>query len=735
MKTEFTHDGLMISAQDLSGISPVSDDHDRMFHHDGSSEISMVGGGTTSQRGYYVWDSDLNSWYPLFHNADKLDGKEAGDFLQRDGSLPMQADLDLSHNGLIDVDSLKSGVGEVLLNANHLKINSLSGGSNVQLNDSNNLLLLDAQEGGDVDVPNGALNEQGSRVATRTWTNANADVPNADYADNANNLDGYDESAFLHVSGDQMEGTLDLGSNNVEDGTDVLWNAVNSEVPKASLGGPSSSLTSYPLPAGDLAEDYAVTSRFPLPASDLAESYALTSRFPLPAGDLAEDYAVTSRFPIPNTDIANSDVTVTAGNQLTGGGSVSLGGTITVDVDENNLDADTLDGSEKADLDSQYVDESGDTMSGSLTLGGILDVSTNDVQDGTTTVWDTSVGEVPQAVLGGPAASLNGYPLQNSDLNNSTVTVTAGNQLTGGGSVGLGGSITVDVDENALDADTLDGAHKSDLDSQYVDASGDTMTGAITWTPGNRPVMERDPAGHNTETNGIFEFQNVDTGSRDGWFGFYDGGGIQIVNQKDGAEVHVGSSITLSGSTNSTGNLSESGNRVATRAWTEANADVPNADYADNAGDSDTLDGEHASAFADSGHLHDSRYLLESGDTLSGALTLSDGSKAASQSWVNSNADVPNADHADSADDSNTLEGLDSTQFLRSDSSDTLNSTLSVSGETKVQFGGSNYHVRYDSTRDTLVIGSAENGETMEVDNAGNLKIEGSLTEGATIGS
>lgn len=513
--TEFTGDGLRVNPQDLSAISPKGDDDDRMFHHDGSSTISTVGGGSDSERGYYLWDTDENAWYPLFRNADKIDGKEAGDFLWRDGSLEMEGHLDAGNHGLINVGEAKGGSGGIHLNTNHVEIHSHEAGKNVRLIDSNGLLIADAIEGGDFNVPNGSLKESGNRVATRSWTNSNADVANSDYADNADQLDGYDESAFLHVSGDQMEGVLDLGTNNIEDGGDVLWDAVSSEVPQSSLGGPASSLSSF--------------------------------------------------------------------------------------------------------------------------------------------------------------------PLSNSDLANSAVTVTAGNQLTGGGEVSLGGSVTVDVDENALDADTLDGAHKSDLDSQFVDASGDTMTGAITWEPGNRPQLERDPSGNNTETNGIFEFMNVDSGSRDGWFGFYDGGGIQIVNQKDGGQIHVGSGITLSGETNSTGNLSESGNRVATRAWTDANADVPNADYADSAGDSDLLDGEHASAFADAGHLHDERYILESGDTMSGVLTLSDGSTAASrswvtsnsttQSWVNNNADVPNADYANSAGDASTLGGESPSDFADSNHS------------------------------------------------------------------
>lgn len=45
----------------------------------------------------------------------------------------------------------------------------------------------------------------------------------------------------------------------------------------------------------------------------------------------------------------------------------------TIDVGDS-LDADTLEGAQKADLDSQYVDASGDTVSGSLTLQSFYDL-------------------------------------------------------------------------------------------------------------------------------------------------------------------------------------------------------------------------------------------------------------------------------------------------------------------------------------------------------------------------
>lgn len=129
------------------------------------------------------------------------------------------------------------------------------------------------------------------------------------------------------------------------------------------------------------------------------------------------------------------------------------------------------------------------------------------------------------------------YILQNR-LQNDSVTVTPGTGIASAGTVALGGSVTVNVD-----------------DSRYVLEGGDTMSGVLTLNDGST---------------------------------------------------------------------------AASRSWVNANADVPNADHANTAGDADTLDGQHYSDI---------------------------------QTWVNNNADVPNADYADSAGDANTLDGHDSTYF------------------------------------------------------------------------
>lgn len=139
-------------------------------------------------------------------------------------------------------------------------------------------------------------------------------------------------------------------------------------------------------------------------------------------------------------DINNDSLTITAGSGLTGGGTVALGESVSLDVDftrytdteavtavnsETNLnvditgDAATVDGKNASD----FVAKSGDSMAGTL------DVAGNDLLDGTATLWDSVNQYIPQ-----------------TNLQNDSLTVTAGSGLTGGGSVSLGSSVSLDVD-------------------------------------------------------------------------------------------------------------------------------------------------------------------------------------------------------------------------------------------------------------------------------------------------
>jgi hypothetical protein len=433
----------------------------------------------------------------------------------------------------------------------------------------------------------------------------------------------FDGNSAQNVGSLSMSGTADLDSNNLEDAGTVIWDTINGHVSQAVLEGPSSSLSSYPLPKGDLAEDYALTSRFPL----------------------------------VNSDLQNTSVTVTTGNQLTGGGSISLGGSATIGVDDgtgSGLDADLLDGEHASafadsghihdsryytetesdsrfaldghDHDTWYLQKSGGTMSGTLTLSdGSISASRS---------WVSS-----------------------NHLSQSGGTLTGNLTLTDGSTAASRNWVNANADvpnanyaDNAGDADTVDGKHESAFadsghlhDSRYLLESGDSMSGVL-----------------NLSNNDL----------KDGTTTIWDAsvGHINQTALENSSFTVAGNTISLGGSTSvSHSDLTDSPASAHHTRYADSEAvSAVNSEVSltvDISGDSDTLDGEHASAFADSGHLHDSRYITESGDTMNGILTLNDGSTAASRNWVNSNADVPNADYADDAD---TLDGEHASAFADS---------------------------------------------------------------------
>lgn len=104
---------------------------------------------------------------------------------------------------------------------------------------------------------------------------------------------------------------------------------------------------------------------------------------------------------VTNSKLTNSSLTVIAGNGLSGGGSITLGGSGTLNVN----------------VDNSSLEISSDTLQ---------------VKD-----------------LGITNAKLAGG-ITNAKLQNSSITVTAGDGLQNGGSVSLGGSITLNVDSTVV---------------------------------------------------------------------------------------------------------------------------------------------------------------------------------------------------------------------------------------------------------------------------------------------
>jgi hypothetical protein len=187
----------------------------------------------------------------------------------------------------------------------------------------------------------------------------------------------------------------------------------------------------------------------------------------------------------------------------------------------------------------------GDTMTGALDMGNYpVENHTDLVDQNGAVVWDHSAGHIPQG-----------------RLQNDSVTVNAGTGLNGGGTVALGGSVNVDVD-----------------DSRYVLESGDTMSGSLDMD-GNAVKMG----------NG-----NID---RVNDLRFTDANGDEIVIYQSGtSEVKLVPKTSNGPITLESDKFTENGNRVATRKWTNNN-------------------------FYDTGQA-DNKFVHESGDTMTGRLRM-----------------------------------------------------------------------------------------------------------------
>lgn len=208
------------------------------------------------------------------------------------------------------------------------------------------------------------------------------------------------------------------------------------------------------------------------------------------------------------------------------------------------------------------LDVGGHTLSnvGQLTMSGQADLAGNDLADtsGAVTLYDSTNEHIPLGALEA-----------------STVTINSGDHLSGGGTISVGGSLTVDVDDD------------------FLLNTGDRLTGELVGERGSSSRVFTASSSNSGDklslrVSGSDSFQLVGYDSSDGAWDY-------------------NSALTYNPGTSkwSFGSLpSVNGNNVATQSWVDSNADVPNADYADTAGDADTVDGEHASAFANAGHSH-----------------------------------------------------------------------------------------------------------------------------------
>ncbi|MFS8130755.1 MAG: hypothetical protein ACMG57_02130 [Candidatus Dojkabacteria bacterium] len=161
---------------------------------------------------------------------------------------------------------------------------------------------------------------------------------------------------------------------------------------------------------------------------------------------------------ITNGQLANSSVTINTAGPITGGGSLALGGSLTIDCPSCSA-----------------LSPSG-VVPG--TYGSALNVAvfTVDTFGKITSATNTPIAGLTTTNLSATAGILN------TQLANSTVTVNSGTGLTGGGAIALGGTTTLNLANTAVTPGSYGGG--ATIPTYTVDAQGRLTASANTAVAG-----------------------------------------------------------------------------------------------------------------------------------------------------------------------------------------------------------------------------------------------------------
>ena len=173
---------------------------------------------------------------------------------------------------------------------------------------------------------------------------------------------------------------------------------------------------------------------------------------------------------VANEHIDHTSVTLTAGNGLSGGGDISANRSFAVNVDDSSIEinADTLrvkaSGVTNAMLNGSIANDK--LTNSSITING-----TSVSLGGTLTAAQTLNGSISGSVQVDHDATTNF--VANEHINHTSVTITAGDGLTGGGdisanrTISVGAGTLIDVTADAVNVDL------SELSTSTSDGDGD----------------------------------------------------------------------------------------------------------------------------------------------------------------------------------------------------------------------------------------------------------------------
>lgn len=194
---------------------------------------------------------------------------------------------------------------------------------------------------------------------------------------------------------------------------------------------------------------------------------------------------------VTNSMLANSSINVVAGSGLSGGGSVALGGSVTL---------------------------------------------TNTASGGTVTTVNTGAGLTGGPITTTGTISIPAAAVANSMLANPSINVIAGSGLSGGGTVPLGGTVTLASNLSGTSDGIAYFSGPASLTSTPAPTDGQVLIGST----GNAPVLGKLTAGQNiTITNGPGSVQISATGGSAAVLPFFVTG-----SQRTGANQALAQNVT-----------------------------------------------------------------------------------------------------------------------------------------------------------------------------------------------
>lgn len=257
-------------------------------------------------------------------------------------------------------------------------------------------------------------------------------------------------------------------------------------------------------------------------------------------------------------DGVSGDITVNSGTGMTGGATISLGGSTTLNVgfgDDEGLDFGASD-------DFTFQFDSTNTQIELVNNGTTNVVFSVDTADD---VLDVHSDINFSGITGTPTFSGHDHTsggmstIPNSGLANSSVTVTAGNALTGGGSISLGGSASIDVETDGIQTSELDLSITPTWTGTHTFNGGATMGADVDYQSTHLPINLPSPsnngdAARKSYVDSVAQGLNVKDSVRAGAESNIDLTSSTDPNPVDGVTLSNGDRVLLKSQTDATEN-------------------------------------------------------------------------------------------------------------------------------------------------------------------------------------